>query len=62
MISYQELVRTFPNSSSTKRFHCRSWGSVIYTRGIGSKDMVVWHLMHIDKAINHTLEKFFPPA
>ncbi|EEL9525840.1 TPA: hypothetical protein HLY36_12755 [Escherichia coli] len=34
----------------------------IYTRGIGSKDMVVWHLMHIDKAINHTLEKFFPPA
>ncbi|HCD9775931.1 TPA: hypothetical protein NEK22_005534, partial [Enterobacter hormaechei] len=35
---------------------------VIYTRGMGSKDMVVWHLMHIDKAVDRTLEKFFPPA
>lgn len=34
----------------------------IYTRGMGSKDMVVWHLMHIDKAVDRTLEKFFPPA
>ncbi|MGV3800808.1 DUF7238 family protein, partial [Citrobacter freundii] len=23
---------------------------------------VVWHLMHIDKAVDRTLEKFFPPA
>lgn len=33
---------------------------VIYTRGLGNKDMVVWHLMHIDKAVDRTLEKFFP--
>lgn len=41
-------------------FHC-AWRKfdVIYTRGPGSKDMIVWHLLRIDDAIHRVLSKFF---
>ena len=60
---FKEAGENLPVDDTPHWFHA-AWRKfdVIYTRGLGSKDMVVWHLMHIDKAINHTLEKFFPPA
>ena len=31
---------------------------VIFTQGMGSKDMVVWHLLHIDTAVDRVIEQF----
>lgn len=31
---------------------------VIYSRGFGSKDMIVWNLCHFDDAIHRVAEKF----
>ncbi|EDQ3388036.1 hypothetical protein ZM96_003352 [Salmonella enterica subsp. houtenae] len=60
---FKEAGEDLPVDDTPHWFHA-AWRKfdVIYTRGLGNKDMVVWHLMHIDKAVDRTLEKFFPPA
>ncbi|EAX9064822.1 hypothetical protein RIX76_004018 [Salmonella enterica] len=60
---FKEAGDNLPVDDTPHWFHA-AWRKfdVIYTRDLGNKDMVVWQLMHIDKAVDRTLEKFFPPA
>ncbi|ELV5048803.1 hypothetical protein SHB66_004264 [Salmonella enterica] len=60
---FREAGEDLPVDNTPHWFHV-AWrkSDVIYQPGMGSKDMIVWHLMHIDKAVDRTLEKFFPPA
>ncbi|EAR5803544.1 hypothetical protein IOS36_003958 [Salmonella enterica] len=60
---FKEAGEHLPVDNTPYWFHV-AWRKldVIHTRGCGSKDMIVWHLMHIDTAVDRTLEKFFPPA
>lgn len=58
---FKEAGEDLPIDDSAYWFHC-AWRKydVIFTQGMGSKDMVVWHLLHIDTAVDRVIEQFFP--
>ncbi|EMA4769946.1 hypothetical protein U3C68_003774 [Cronobacter sakazakii] len=60
---FKEAGDELPVDDTPYWFHA-AWRKtdVLFSRSLGSKDMVVWHLMHSDEAIDRTLEKFFQPT
>lgn len=58
---FKEAGEYLPIDGGVHCFHS-AWRKydVIYTPGVCSKDMIVWHLLHIDTAIDRILEAFFP--